>query len=120
MGKGPVGRWGGNFGNFYGGGQSHFMVGGNKSFLSFFSFLHFYGGIPHRKPFKIFMMGGQFKVHDFTLLYCKGLNYLFIILYNSIMNRSSLMKLGLFLFLPQQEQLYEDIIHSIYVYFVQL
>ena len=38
MGKGPVGRWGG---------QSHFL-----------------GGYPHRKPFKIFMMGGHFKAHD--------------------------------------------------------
>ena len=40
MGKGPVGRWGGNFGNFYGGGSKHFynggMVGGVKKFFGLF------------------------------------------------------------------------------------
>ena len=64
------------------GGGVKAMVGGVKKFWSFFSFLqnfgeffcdfynfvapiwNFYGGIPHRKPFKIFMMEGQFKVHD--------------------------------------------------------
>ena len=78
MGKGHVGRWGGQS-HFYGGG----MVRGVKKFsIIFFPFYEilanfsaifiilsfqfeiFMGVPPHRKPFKIFMMGGQFKVHD--------------------------------------------------------
>ena len=88
MGKGLVGRWGGNLGIFNGGGQSHFTVGGwwgVKNFFgggSFFSFLqnfgeffcdfynfvtpiwNFYGDTPTVNHLNFSWWGHQFKVHD--------------------------------------------------------
>ena len=76
MGKGPVGRWGVNFGNFYGGGGKIFFIIFSflRHFADFFAIFaifiilsfqfEIFMGSPHRQLIKIFMMGGQFKVHD--------------------------------------------------------